>query len=137
MNGHNSLIGAGYGGWLLYSAAAAGDVNFVKQLLERDPLLVFGEGEYGVTDMLYAASRSGNSDLFRLLFRCCVGHVKLDVPFEMENRAVHAAARGGNLEILAELLGGGGGADVLAYRDAWGSTVLHSAAGRGQLEVIH
>ncbi|KAL0297074.1 UNVERIFIED_CONTAM: hypothetical protein Sradi_6759500 [Sesamum radiatum] len=50
------------------------------------------------------------------------------------NRAVHAAARGGNLEILRELLGDG--SDVLAYRDAQGSTVLHTAAGRGQVKVV-
>jgi len=43
-NRKNTLIRAGYGGWLLYSAASAGDVAFVKELLERDPLLVFGEG---------------------------------------------------------------------------------------------
>ncbi|CAA0818360.1 Ankyrin repeat family protein [Striga hermonthica] len=50
------------------------------------------------------------------------------------DRAVHAAARGGNLGILVELLGDGG--DVLAYRDSHGSTVLHTAAGRGHVEVV-
>lgn len=57
----NSLMRAGYGGWLLYTAASAGDVEFVQELLGRDHLIVFGEGEYGVTDMLYAAARSKNS----------------------------------------------------------------------------
>lgn len=115
----NSLIRAGYGGWLLYTAAAAGDVGFVRELLERDPLLVFGEGEYGVTDILYAAARSKNSAVFR---------------WEMMNRAVHAAARGGNVEVLREVLGDC--EDVLVYRDAQGSTLLHSASGRGQVEVV-
>ncbi|KAF5754364.1 putative ankyrin repeat-containing domain-containing protein [Helianthus annuus] len=64
-HGHNSLIRAGYGGWLLYTAASAGDLEFVKELLKRDPLLVFGEGEYGVTDILYAAARSKNSEVFQ------------------------------------------------------------------------
>ncbi|KAJ6430327.1 hypothetical protein OIU84_021682 [Salix udensis] len=148
--GHNTLIRAGYGGWLLYTAASAGDGSFVKELLERDPLLVFGEGEYGVTDIFYAAARSRNSEVFRLLLDFSISppsghgsggelegqHSESHSEFnrEMMNRAVHAAARGGNLEILKELLGDFSG--VLAYRDAQGSTVLHAAAGRGQLEVV-
>ncbi|KAH6797788.1 hypothetical protein C2S52_022342 [Perilla frutescens var. hirtella] len=137
--GHNSLIRAGYGGWLLYTAASAGDEAFVKELLERDPRLVFGEGEYGVTDIFYAAARSKNSHVFKLLFDCSVSPRKeavasLSLRSEMMNRAVHAAARGGNVALLRELLGDGG--DVLAYRDAKGSTVLHTASGRGQVEVV-
>ena len=148
--GKNSLIRAGYGGWLMYTAASAGDLGFVQVLLERNSLLVFGEGEYGVTDILYAAARSKNCEVFRLLFDFAVSprflsgkggmveeHVG-DIPsvyrWEMTNRAVHAAARGGNLKILEELLANC--SDVLAYRDADGSTVLHAAAGRGQVEVI-
>ncbi|CAL5421192.1 unnamed protein product [Camellia sinensis] len=150
----NSLIRAGYGGWLLYTAAAAGDVGFVRELLERDPLLVFGEGEYGVTDILYAAARSKNSGVFRMLLdlavaqRCLYGgdgveeegegrqpeEVSAVFRWEMMNRAVHAAARGGNVEVLREVLGDC--EDVLVYRDAQGSTVLHSASGRGQVEVV-
>lgn len=147
--GHNSLIRSGYGGWLLYTAASAGDVRFVKELLERNPLLVFGEGEYGVTDILYAAARSKNSEVFRLLLEkavapmCCLSRgrelkEKLSeshsvFKWEMMNRAVHAAARGGNLEILGELLVDC--ANVSVYRDVQGSTILHSASGRGQVEV--
>lgn len=147
--GPNSLIRAGYGGWLLYTAASAGDMEFVKELLERDPLLVFGEGEFGVTDILYAAARSRSSEVFRLLLDSAVSLKQLgnsggeessgeDVPSsfkaEMMSRAVHAAARGGNVEILMELLGNC--SDVLMFRDGLGSTLLHSAAGRGQVEVI-
>ncbi|KAM0014883.1 putative ankyrin repeat-containing domain-containing protein [Helianthus debilis subsp. tardiflorus] len=116
-DGHNSLIRAGYGGWLLYTAASAGDLEFVKQLLKRDPLLVFGEGEYGVTDILYAAARSKNSEVFQMM-----------------NRAVHAAARGGSLEILKQFVEDCG--DVLMYRDVQGNSLLHSASGRGQTQVV-
>ncbi|XP_061992143.1 uncharacterized protein LOC133710154 [Rosa rugosa] len=148
-SGHNSLIRAGYGGWLLYTAASAGDVAFVKELLARDPLLVFGEGEYGVTDIFYAAARSKNAEVFRLLLDFSVSprfgeengeleetmvDSRSDFKWEMMNRAVHAAARGGNLEVLKELVGDCG--DVLVYRDAQGSTVLHTASGRGQIEVV-
>ncbi|CAL5022798.1 unnamed protein product [Urochloa decumbens] len=134
----NRLLRAGYGGWLLYTAAAAGDAGFVRELLAAQPLLVFGEGEYGVTDILYAAARSGRPEVFRLLLdavmspaSCSVGE---EFRREMMNRAVHAAARGGNLEVLRELLSGC--SDAAAYRDAQGSTILHAAAARGQVEVV-
>ncbi|KAK1314730.1 hypothetical protein QJS10_CPA06g01342 [Acorus calamus] len=52
----------------------------------------------------------------------------------MLNRGVHAVARGGNLEMVRELLGEC--SDVLVLRDANGSTLLHAAAGRGQVEVV-
>ncbi|KAI4350557.1 hypothetical protein L6164_005004 [Bauhinia variegata] len=148
--GKNSLIRGGYGGWLMYTAASAGDLGFVQVLLERNPLLVFGEGEYGVTDILYAAARSKNCEVFRLLFDFAVspryptgkegmfeeriGDIPSVYRLEMTNRAVHAAARGGNLKILEEHLRNC--SDVLAYRDAQGSTILHAAAGRGQVEVV-
>ncbi|KAL8161694.1 hypothetical protein V2J09_013183 [Rumex salicifolius] len=148
--GHNSLIRAGYGGWLLYTAAAAGDLSFVQDLLQRDPLLVFGEGEYGISDVLYAAARSMSSEVFRLLMDSAVGMRRSDgdnnnkgaekgefcdgFRWEMINRGVHSAARGGNLDVLKELLVDC--CDVLAFRDAQGSTILHSAAGKGQVKVV-
>ncbi|KAF9600277.1 hypothetical protein IFM89_005863 [Coptis chinensis] len=146
----NSLIRAGYGGWLMYTAASAGDLDFVQELLRKDPLLVFGEGEYGVTDIFYAAARSKNSEVFRLLYdfsvspRCLLSSAGVleeqprETPpvfrWEMLNRAVHAATRGGNLEMLKELLGDC--SDIAVYRDAQGSTILHAASGRGQVEVV-
>ncbi|KAG8383272.1 hypothetical protein BUALT_Bualt05G0167300 [Buddleja alternifolia] len=138
-NGHNSLIRAGYGGWLLYTAASAGDLSFVKELLDRDRNLVFGEGEFRVTDVLYAAARGKSREVFRAVFDCCVGGSGRETEvfrWEMVNRAVHAAARGGNLGVLREILAEGGGGDVLGYRDAQGCTLLHSAAARGQVEVV-
>jgi ankyrin repeat protein len=144
------LIKSGYGGWLIYTAASAGDLNFVQILLERNPLLVFGEGEYGVTDILYAAAISKNCEVFKLLFDFAVsprfvnvrdgimeehiGEIPSVYRLEMINRAVHAAARGGNLKILEDLLANY--SDILAFRDVDGSTVLHAAAARGKVEVI-
>ncbi|TKY47737.1 E3 ubiquitin-protein ligase MIB1 [Spatholobus suberectus] len=137
--GQNSLIRAGYGGWLLYTAASAGDVDFARELLGRCPALVFGEGEYGVTDILYAAARSNNSEVFEFLLRSALspsGGKEMDEAYgrDMMNRAVHAAARGGNWEMLKQLVGDASG--VLGFRDAQGCTVLHTAAGRGQVEVV-
>lgn len=148
--GKNSLIRASYGGWLLYTAASAGDLGFVQEILVREPLLVFGEGEYGVTDILYAAARSKNSEVFRFVFDFAVsprfltgkageyeehiGEIPPEFKCEMMNRAVHAAARGGNLQVLKELLSDC--SDVLAYKDTQGSTILHAAAGRGQVQVV-
>ncbi|KAI3730853.1 hypothetical protein L1987_62032 [Smallanthus sonchifolius] len=137
-HGHNSLIRAGYGGWLLYTAASAGDLGFVKELLKRDPLLVFGEGEYGVTDILYAAARSKNIEVFQVLVDFSLWSKVEDVgsvfKVEMMNRAVHAAARGGSLEILKQFVEDCD--DILVYRDFQGSTLLHSASGRGQTQVV-
>ncbi|CAH8387383.1 unnamed protein product [Eruca vesicaria subsp. sativa] len=151
-NGDNSLIRAGYGGWLLYTAASAGDLGFVKKLLERDPLLVFGEGEYGVTDVLYAAARGGNDDVFRLVLDFALlpadiaGVEEIDggklterqliVKEEMVKRGVHSAARGGHVAILEEFLNSGKYDAVLGLRDAHGSTLLHSASCRGQIKVV-
>ncbi|XP_015063388.1 serine/threonine-protein phosphatase 6 regulatory ankyrin repeat subunit B-like [Solanum pennellii] len=150
--GKNSLLKAGYGGWLLYTAASAGDLPFVQELLERNPLLVFGEGEYGVTDILYAAARSKSCDLFKVLFDFAITprflvrdggemdkHIGGEIPsaykWEMMNRAIHAAARGGNLQVLKELLAECCD-DILAYRDIQGATPLHAAAAKGQVEVV-
>ncbi|KAK1694044.1 hypothetical protein QYE76_010741 [Lolium multiflorum] len=139
----NRLIRAGYGGWLLYTAAAAGDAGFVRELLARQPLLVFGEGEYGVTDILYAAARSRRPEVFRMLLKAVLSPPREDgadngggymFRREMMNRAMHAAARGGDLEILRELLDGC--SDAAAFRDAQGATILHAAAARGQVEVV-
>lgn len=147
--GKNSLIGSGYGGWLLYTAASAGDFPFVQELLHKDPLLVFGEGEYGVTDILYAAARGKNAEVFMLIYDFAmsprffgggfddnIGGIPAAYKEEMKNRAVHAVARGGNLSILMELLGDSDDNKVLSYRDIQGSTILHTAAGRGQVEVV-
>jgi ankyrin repeat protein len=142
--GAGRLVRAGYGGWLLYTAAAAGDARFVRELLAAQPLLVFGEGEYGLTDVLYAAARSGCADVFRLLLDAVLSPMSCPSSWEGQdgqefrrevmNRAVHAAARGGSLEVLRELLRGC--SDAAAYRDAQGSTILQAAAARGQVEVI-
>ncbi|VVA96028.1 unnamed protein product [Arabis nemorensis] len=146
----NTLIRSGYGGWLMYTAASAGDLGFVRDLLEMNPLLVFGEGEYGVTDVLYAAARSRNDDVFRLVYDFAVsprfgttggfdqeaGEIPAAYKREMKNRAVHSASRGGNLIILRELLSDCSVEQVLAFRDKQGSTILHAAAGKGKTQVV-
>ncbi|KAJ4898658.1 Ankyrin repeat family protein [Raphanus sativus] len=146
----NTLIRSGYAGWLMYTAASAGDLGFVRHLLERNPLFVFGEGEYGVTDILYAAARSKNHDVFRLIYDFavsprfettgCFDQQNSDIPAaykrEMKNRAVHSASRGGNLVILRELLSDCSAEDVLSFRDKQGSTILHAAAGKGKTLVV-
>ncbi|EOA30046.1 hypothetical protein CARUB_v10013151mg [Capsella rubella] len=142
----NTLIRSGYGGWLMYTAASAGDLAFVRDLLDRNPLLVFGEGEYGVTDILYAAARSKNDHVFRLIYDFAVtprfgseqqtGDIPAAYKREMKNRAVHSASRGGNLILLKELLTDCSLEDVLAFRDKQGSTILHAAAGKGKTQVV-
>ncbi|KAI3981672.1 hypothetical protein MKX01_020615 [Papaver californicum] len=117
---NNSLIRGGYGGWLLYTAASA----------ERDPLLVFGEGEFGVTD-IFICLISSRGELEE--------RQEVEIPsvfkWEMKNRAIHAAARGGNFDVLKGLVGDGSD-DILCFRDVQGSTLLHAASARGQVEVV-
>ncbi|KAM7272258.1 hypothetical protein ACFE04_026921 [Oxalis oulophora] len=142
-NAQNTLITAGYG-------ASAGDLAFVKELLDINPLLVFGEGEYGITDLFYAAARSKTSQVFRLFLhyallpRCTAGgggdgeHFQTNFQvfkWEIMNRTLHAAARGGNLELLKDLMREFQ-EDVFVFKDAHGSTILHSAAGRGQVQIV-
>lgn len=64
-----------------------------------------------------------------------IGEIPSDYKREMMNRAVHAAARGGNLKILRDDLLADCSDVFLAYRDIQGSTILHAAAGKGQVEV--
>ena len=81
-------------------------MDFVCELLRREFSLVFGEDEYGVTDILYVAARSRSSEVFKILFDYAllknIDELVLDEVFEknMVNIGVHAAARGGNWEIL-------------------------------------
>ena len=41
----------------------SGDFGYVLELLDRTLYLSLGEGEYGVTDMLYEAARSKSSEV--------------------------------------------------------------------------
>ncbi|KAE8694134.1 54S ribosomal protein L37 [Hibiscus syriacus] len=164
----NSLIRCGYGGWLMYTAASARDLGFIQELLERNPLLVFGEGEYGVTDILYAAARGKSSEVFTLIYDFAVsprfsiekgegfeehiGEIPPVYKWEITNKAVHAAARGGNSKVLMELLNGRGQVevglnsqvvknlvasfDIIDSVDDQGNTALHIAAYRGQAAVV-
>ncbi|CAL1391518.1 unnamed protein product [Linum trigynum] len=117
----NSLVASGYGGWLMYTAASAGVLNFVQELLHKNPLLVFGEGEF-------LAAKGGGLEEH-------LGDIPLMYKWEMLNRAVHAAARGGNVSLLKDLLTNCSD-EILSYRDKQGSTILHAAAAKGQVEVI-
>uniref|UniRef100_A0A0E0IB01 Uncharacterized protein n=1 Tax=Oryza nivara TaxID=4536 RepID=A0A0E0IB01_ORYNI len=111
---------------------------FVQELMDRDPLLVFGEGKHGVMDMFYAAARGGNAEVFKLLLDHAMsprsgGGCSSVFWLEIMSRAVHAAAGGGSVEMLRELIERR--SDVSEYLDFRGSTMLHAVAGRGQLEL--
>ena len=85
-------------------------MGFVHELPERDPLLVFGEGEYGVTDILYAVASRKNCEVFRLVFDFVVpprfstgkdgemeeqiGEISSVFKWEMINRVVRATVEG-------------------------------------------
>ncbi|KAG9130672.1 hypothetical protein Leryth_018065, partial [Lithospermum erythrorhizon] len=124
-NKTNSLIRGGYGGWLLYTAASAGDVDFVEHLLEK-------RASFSVLEDSALSPWGDKSSVGEIEEKEHEGY--LDFRSEIINRAVHAAARGGNLEFLKEILEDG--SDVLVHRDDKGSNILHSASSRGQVEVV-
>ncbi|KZV17303.1 inversin-like [Dorcoceras hygrometricum] len=117
--GKNSLIGAGYGGWLLYTAASAGDLVFVQELLQR--------ARFWCSERANMAFSSAAEEQ--------AGEIPTAYKSEIMNRALHAAARGGNLKLMQEFLCNCSD-DPLAYRDIHGATILHAAAARGQVEVV-
>ncbi|RVW80626.1 hypothetical protein CK203_044295 [Vitis vinifera] len=96
--------------------ALIGDVSATRAFLACP----IDRREYGDTDILYADARRKNCEVFRLVFDFVVsprfstgkggemeeqiGEIPSVFKWEMINRAVHAIARGGNLEILKELL---------------------------------
>lgn len=154
----NSVIDSGYGPWALYTAAAAGDMEIVQRLLKVKPHLVFGDGEFGLRDMLYAAARANSLEIFRGILgfaSCDYDHEQpfgsnnnnnneycrgmgIDVPFQVMNKALHAAATGGSTEILRELIRQSTHHRlnvVIWCKDSRGGTALHSAASRGHVEV--
>eukprot|EP00253_Pinus_taeda_P018434 PITA_18434 len=159
--GSNSVIDSGYGPWALYTAAAAGDMEIVQRLLKIKPHLVFGNGEFGLRDMLYAAARANSLEIFRGILgfaSCDYDHEQplrsnnnnnndieycrgmgIDVPFEVMNKALHAAATGGSTEILRELIRQSTHRRlnvVIWCKDSQGGTALHSAASRGHVEAV-
>ncbi|KAK1381571.1 hypothetical protein POM88_028315 [Heracleum sosnowskyi] len=95
--GQNSLIRAGYGGWLLYNAASTGDVGFVEEI-----------------HILYLVKQNTGSPIFFML--------RVGARILRFSGDVHAAARVGNLEILKEL---GDCLDISEYRDDQGCTLLN------------
>eukprot|EP00249_Psilotum_nudum_P036857 c8886_g1_i1 orf=553-2688(+) len=151
----NPLLEAGYGGWVLYTAAAAGDRNMVSRLLATKPDLAIGDGEYGLSDILYAAARAKDSRIFTEIL-ALASVLKIDTindnpkpPATIPNgvtcgdilpqlfkQAVLAAAKAGTAEIVLELLKNKDQSLLFSCRDSHGNTVLHAAASRGHVEVV-
>ncbi|KAI5055164.1 hypothetical protein GOP47_0030309 [Adiantum capillus-veneris] len=61
----HGLFKAGYSVWVLYIAAAAGDEGLVNQMITTNPELIKGDGEFGLSDLLYAAARGRNVHIFQ------------------------------------------------------------------------
>ncbi|KAL2521483.1 ankyrin repeat and sterile alpha motif domain-containing protein 1B-like [Forsythia ovata] len=85
--GHNPLIRADYGGWLLYTATSAGQVIFVKQLLDKDPFL-------------YTA-RGGNVEILRKLLKDESNF--LAYRDAQESTVLHTASGRGQVEFVVGL----------------------------------
>ncbi|MCO5611290.1 hypothetical protein L7F22_065542 [Adiantum nelumboides] len=166
----HELFKSGYSVWVLYIAAAAGDEGLVNQLIATNPELIKGDGEFGLSDLLYAAARGGNFHIFQQILtlakRVKASHINgkfgeaspiggNDDPKNLissngidcvglsynnrtiQSKALLAAARAGNIEMVRELLKDSSThATVLSFQDSNGTTALHAATGRGHLEVL-
>ncbi|KAH7294419.1 hypothetical protein KP509_28G070400 [Ceratopteris richardii] len=164
------LFQAGYGVWVLYIAAAAGDEGLFNQVIAMNPELINGDGEFSLSDLLYAAARGKNVRIFQQIlslskrmkanqmnkisgedrfgaedehFKSLTSTDYIDyVALNYNNRttqskALLAAARAGNVEMVRELLKDNSShSTVLSFRDSNGTTSLHAASGRGHVEVV-
>jgi ankyrin repeat protein len=119
------------GSWALISAARLGDANLVRRLVEKGVPVNVHEPESWGTTALGAAIKSGNLDVYRVLRKAGA------TPGAFSSRAarhpIHEAAACGNLVVLQELLAELEGP---LPKDPYGQSLLATASGGGQAEVI-
>lgn len=115
----------------IFEAAALGDPERARELLEADPELAEAVAPDGFTP-LGLASFFGHPEVVALLLECGANpnHASHNA---QEVAPLHSAAAGRHLEIARMLLDRG--ADVHAVQ-AGDFTPLHSAAQNGQLELV-
>ena len=118
----------------MYTAASMETWVLFQNFLTGTLFLSLGEGEYGVTDMLYAAARSKSSEVLLVFGEGEYGGYIGDIPsvykWEMMNETVHALI-GGNLNVLKQLLADC--SDILAYRDIQAQLSYMQQLGEGRL----
>lgn len=123
-----------HGGWALFLAVAAADVTMVETLLALKPDLAAGQGEYKSVDLLTAAAQAGNLQVLRLLMK---HNIECKKNKEDLASTLHAAALGGEVDILREVLAEGDEFldTLILTTNSHGATVLDAAASAGHLEV--
>lgn len=110
----------------IFEAAAAGDVDTVRDRLQEDPALAQAYASDGFTP-LHLAAFFGHEDVARLLLDAGARPDAI-TRNDMENMPLHAAAAGGHYAISALLVERG--APVNAQQQG-GFTALHAAAQHG------
>ncbi len=112
----------------LYGAAGSGNLDLVKYLVGQGADV--NAKDFNGFTALHAAARSGKLEVVEYL----VEEQGLDVNAtdNLGGTVLHPAALGGSVAVVEYLVGLG--LDVAMTRDDW--TALHSAAGRGHLEVV-
>ncbi|KAG2559103.1 hypothetical protein PVAP13_8NG318884 [Panicum virgatum] len=94
----------------------------------------------GSADVFQAASLLDHSMSLRCSTNCQEGEGvsggRSVFWLEMMSSAVHTAKRGRSMDMLSELLEEGR-SSMSIYLNVCGSTILHAAAGRGQLQMRH
>lgn len=115
----------------IFEAAAVGDCERVRAIIDREDALLSGYSSDGWT-ALHLAAFFGHVDCVRFLLQRGAD-VEAVSRNAMHNRPIHAASAGGHAETLSALLAGD--ADPNAHQ-AGGYTALHAAAKAGDAAMV-
>ena len=114
-----------------FEATRKGDIQTVKELLNKDPTLIYTKKDGSRYTILHCAVSSGSLELVKFLIdRGANVNVRSDCGYTV----LHYAADTGSLKLVKFLIDKG--AIVSNVKTDWGDTVLHEAAESGSLELV-
>jgi len=113
----------------IHDAAANGDVEKVRALLQDDPGLIASRDDKGDTP-LHRAAQNGHTDVAKWLLG---NKAEIDAKNAIGQTPLHAAAFGGYRDLVELLLTNKADVNARSYR---GYTALHLAASKGYIDVV-
>jgi ankyrin repeat protein len=112
----------------IHDAAADGDLEKVRALLQDDPNLVFDKDKNGYTPLHWAA-KNGHADVAKLLL---ANKAESNAKTNIGWTPLHEASEGGHKDLVELLLVNKANVNEKTYR---GYTALHFAASKGFMDV--